>query len=120
MNIKKVLIVDDEPLVRKTTAMLLRFMHVDTVMAESGQEGLALAEKERPDIILLDIVMPGMDGWSVLERLKADERLSKIPVVVFSADTLATSIAEATKKGASAVCKKPFHPDELLAIIKKL
>jgi CheY-like chemotaxis protein len=93
---------------------------MDTLTAGDGLAGLELAEKENPDLIMLDVKMPGMDGWTVLSRLKADQRLSKIPVIVFTAGDGADSSAKALESGASAVCKKPFQPQELIDIIKDI
>jgi CheY-like chemotaxis protein len=109
----KVLIIDDENLILTTTALLLKHMDMDVVTANSGGEGVAMAENEKPDIILLDIMMPGMDGWSVLSRLKADVRLSGTPVIVFSGDDTADSQRRARERGASAMCRKPFNPHDL-------
>ncbi len=120
MGRKKILIIDDETLILKTTALLLKHADMDAITATGGMEGIALAEKEKPDIIMLDIIMPGMDGWSVLSRLKADDRLSGIPVIVFTAGDQADSDRMARERGASAVCRKPFNPHELTKIIDGL
>jgi CheY-like chemotaxis protein len=120
MGRKKILIIDDETLILKTTALLLRHKEMDTITATGGLEGIALAEKEKPDIIMLDIIMPGMDGWSVLSHLKADNRLSGIPVIVFTAGDQPDSDRMAREKGASAVCRKPFNPQDLIKTIDGL
>jgi DNA-binding response OmpR family regulator len=117
MRKKKILIIDDEPLVLKTTALLLNHSNMEAITAGNGQAGLDKAEKEEPDLIMLDIKMPGMDGWTVLSRLKADARLSKIPVIVFSGDDGPDASSLARERGASAVSKKPFEPNELIKII---
>jgi two-component system, sensor histidine kinase and response regulator len=118
MALIKVLIIDDESLIRKTTALLLKKMNFETLTAGSGKEGIALAEKENPDIVLLDIMMPEMDGWSVLAHFKADTRLAKIPIVVFTAKDFSLSDRMARDRGAVAICRKPFQPDQLMTIIK--
>lgn len=120
MGRRKILIIDDEKLILMTTELLLKGTDRDIVTANGGREGLALAEKEKPDIILLDIQMPEMDGWNVLSRLKADARLSLIPVIVMSGDDLAESGRMAREQGASAVCGKPFDANDLIAIIDGL
>jgi two-component system sensor histidine kinase/response regulator len=117
---KKILIIDDENLVLVTTAMLLNQANMKVITAKSGMEGMALAEKEKPDIVLLDIQMPEMDGWNVLARLKADDRLAGIPVVLFSGDDSAESVRLAKERGASAVSRKPFELPDLLATISGL
>ena len=120
MGLKRVLIIDDEPLIRTTTALLLKHLNMDSMSAGNGLAGLELAEKEKPDLIMLDIKMPGMDGWMVLSRLKANERLSKIPVIVFTAGDGMDSEGKALERGASAVCKKPFQPQELIGSIENI
>jgi CheY-like chemotaxis protein len=117
---RKVLIIDDEVLIRKTTSILLKKMDFDVISAAGGEEGISMASNDFPDIILLDITMPIMDGWSVLERLKADEKLCSIPVIVFTAGDFTVSDKLAIEKGASAVCRKPFQPYELLNVINAL
>jgi CheY-like chemotaxis protein len=117
---KKILIIDDEKLILKTTALLLQRSGMDVTTATDGIEGMAMAEKEIPDVILLDIIMPGMDGWSVLSHFKADSRLSGVPVVVFSGGDQPDSDRLAKERGASAVCGKPFNADDLIKIIDGL
>lgn len=117
---EKILIIDDEPLIRKTTALLLKKSNLKTITAQSGAEGLEMAIKERPDLILLDLVMPGMDGWQVLASLKTDAALAKIPVIVFTAEDFSVSDRMAKKLGAAAVCRKPFQPQYLLRVIDGL
>ncbi|HAJ79527.1 MAG TPA: hypothetical protein DCO75_07110 [Fibrobacteres bacterium] len=120
MTLRKVLIIDDEILIRKTTALLLKKLNIDAVTAANGMDGIAMAKAEKPDYILLDVSMPAMDGWSVLERLKADDNFNKIPVVMFTAGDFSLSDKLAAEKGAAAVCRKPFQPHELLKILDDL
>jgi two-component system OmpR family response regulator len=120
MSKAKVLIIDDEPLICKTTALLLKKMNFEAITARGGIEGIALAEKVRPDIVLLDIIMPGMDGWSVLAHFQADNLLKKIPVVVFTAKDFSLSDRMAKDKGAAAICRKPFRLEQLIAILSDL
>lgn len=117
---KKVLIIDDEILIRKTTALLLKKARIETITAGSGAEGLEMAGKEHPDLILLDIIMPEMNGWEVLCQLKAREDLAGIPVVVFTAEDYSMSDSKAVQRGASGVCRKPFQLHHLLGIIDSL
>ena len=117
---KKVLIIDDEVLIRKTTALLLKKAQIDVITAGSGSEGIDLAKKQNPDLILLDIIMPEMSGWEVLSRLKARKDLAKIPVIVFTAEDYSMSESKALQKGAEGVCRKPFQLHQLLGIIDGL
>ena len=120
MGRKKILIIDDEKLILTTTTLLLKHANMDVVTAKNGMEGIAVAEKEKPDIILLDIMMPEMDGWSVLARIKADDRLAGIPVILFSGDDQVDSGRKARECGASAVCLKPFDAYDLIDTINGL
>ncbi len=116
----KVLLIDDEKLIRSTTAMLLKLENIDTVTASDGNEGIALAQKEDPDIVLLDITMPAEDGWQVLDRIKSIPEIAHIPVVLFTADESLISREKVQQRGASAICGKPFHPSQLIRIIQDL
>lgn len=120
MGRKKILIIDDENLILMTTALLLKHIDMDVVTANSGLEGIALAGREKPDIILLDIMMPQMDGWGVLSRLRADNGLSGTPVILFSGDDAANSREKALEMGVSAVFEKPFDSIELINTINGL
>ena len=98
----RILLVDDEPWFRTPAALMLRKdgYHVDC--AANGEEALKLLEKGRPDLILLDLLMPGMSGLSFLRRLRADERFAAMPVVVLSAWSDGQPGTEALAMGAKA------------------
>jgi CheY-like chemotaxis protein len=85
--------------------------------AAAGEEGLRLARELRPLVIMLDVVMPGMDGWSVLTALKADPELADIPVVLFTG--MVDDRKEALRRGASDYVTKPVDPDRLTAILRR-
>ena len=112
----RILVIDDEVGIRDSVRMILEYEGYEVVGAASGPEGLALVEKSVPDLVLLDVKMPGMDGLEVLTRLKAiDESL---PVVMISGHaTLATAV-EATKAGAFYFIEKPLSTDVLLLQIR--
>jgi len=114
----KVLIIDDEPLLRKTTAMLLQHLKMDARCAGSGPEGIEMAKNDNPDVILLDLAMPIMDGWAVLAHLKSDRVLSRIPVVLFTGDSFSFPPRSAKEKGVAAIMNKPFEPSELLSTLE--
>ena len=115
----KVLIIDDEKLLVKSTSMGLKCYDFEPEGALDGLEGLLMAEKSRPDIILLDIMMPGIDGWEVLKRLKSDDNLKDIPVVIFTAKEYSNGKSDAALKGAVDFIQKPFELDDLVALLKK-
>ena len=114
---EKILIIDDEQLIRSTTSLLLKKVGVEALCACTGEEGLQMAAKEKPQLILLDLMMPGMDGWEVLARLKGDADLAAIPVLLFTAVDFMASERAAREKGANGVLRKPFHLHQLRAAI---
>jgi two-component system, OmpR family, response regulator len=107
----KVLVIDDEPDIRKIAKLsLTRVGGMQVVEASGGPDGVRLAEAERPDAILLDVMMPGMDGPATLAMLKAGEATSKIPVVFLTAKAMTSELERLKALGAVAVLTKPFDP----------
>ena len=117
MNGKKVLIIDDEKLIVKATSLVIRLAGYQVFSAYDGVDGLKVASEARPDLILLDIMMPGMDGWQVLEKLKLDEELKSIPVIIFTAKEYIKGRQKSVEAGAIDYITKPFEPEELMAAI---
>ena len=115
---EKVLIIDDEKLIVKSTGMALKYFGYDTLEAFAGESGIAMAQQGKPDLILLDIMMPGMDGWEVLQRLKEEETTRNIPVIIFTAKEYSNGPALAKSMGASDYIAKPFEPDILHKLIE--
>ena len=115
----KVLVIDDEKLLVKSTCMALSFYGFETRGALGGEEGLRETVDFDPRIILLDVMMPGMDGWQVLSRLRENEATKKIPVILFTAKEHSNGTALARSKGAVDYIPKPFEPEELVAMLKK-
>ncbi len=121
----KILIVDDDPVLVKATSAVLESAHYLVVAAYDGEEGLAKVASEKPDLIILDVIMPNKDGFAVCEELKADPRFADIPVIML------TSFAE--KRGETSIpvsagltleaedyIDKPVKPDELLFRVGRL
>jgi CheY-like chemotaxis protein len=107
----KVLIIDDEPDIRRIARLgLTRVGKMDVVEAASGAEGLIKAKEERPDAVLLDVMMPGLDGPSTLARLREDPATAGIPVVFLTAKAIAAELDRLKVLGASGVLTKPFDP----------
>ncbi len=120
MTIRKVLLVDDEDDIRKIGELSLsRVGKWQTVLAASGAEAVEKATAEQPDLILLDVMMPGMDGPTTLERLRAQEATARIPVIFMTAKIQKQEVARYLELGAVAVIGKPFDPMTLPAEIKK-
>ena len=115
----KVLVIDDEPDIRKIARLSLsRVGGMEVVEAGSGPEGVRKAEAERPDAILLDVMMPGIDGPATLALLRAGESTSKIPVLFLTAKAMSAEIDRLKALGALAVLTKPFDPMTLPAAVK--
>ncbi|MGH2784441.1 MAG: response regulator transcription factor [Actinomycetota bacterium] len=118
---KGVLVVDDDRVIQQLLEVNLELEGYQVVgTASDGREAIALAEKLKPDLILLDIMMPKMDGLEVCRHLKSDPNLAKIPVVLLSARAQDMDIREGLEIGADAYLTKPFDPVELLDVVGRL
>jgi PAS domain S-box-containing protein len=114
----KILIVDDRPDNRRLLAHLARDQGYETAMASNGRQALKIALVERPDVLLLDIMMPGMDGIEVCRRWKADEALRKIPVILVTAKDLDEDMVRGLDAGADDYVTMPFNRDVLAARLR--
>jgi two-component system nitrogen regulation response regulator NtrX len=112
----RILVIDDEGAIRDSLKMMLEYEGYDVIGAATGQEGLALAEREAPDLVLLDVKMPGMDGIEVLDRLRSMN--DALPVVVVSGHGTISTAVEATKKGAFDFIEKPFASERVLVSLR--
>ena len=115
-----VLIVDDDAGLRQYLRANLEIDGYFVREAESGEDGLAALEEELPDLILLDVMMPGMNGWEMLQRVQEKHGMGAIPVIMFSGKVDDGDVAEAEERGAQAFIGKPFDPEQLLASTKQL
>ncbi len=117
----KVLIVDDEDDIRKVARLALsRLGGMEVVEASNGPDGIAAAAASTPDAILLDVMMPAMDGPAVLARLKADAGTARIPVVFLTAKAMTSEIARLKGLGAAGVISKPFDPAALAGQLRAI
>lgn len=114
----KVLIVEDYQPIRELAVRLLLSQGYDSIEVGTGEEALAVAPAEKPDLIMLDIGLPGIDGWETLERLQADPATSHIPVVIVTAMGRADDIVRGYSLGASYYVVKPYRIDGLLHAFK--
>src|SRR6516225_5168026 len=112
----RILVIDDDAGIREQMKMTLGYDGYDVSGAATGQEGLALVERELPDLVLLDVKMPGMDGLEVLDRLRSMN--DALPVVVVSGHGTISTAVEATKKGAFDFIEKPFAADRVLVSLR--
>ena len=119
MSQKTILIVDDDPDVRLGLHLRLKANHYNVIFAADGMASIAEARKHMPDLILLDLGLPAGDGFSVMERLKANDSLSLIPVIVLSARDVNANKDRALKAGAKAFLQKPVDNAQLLSVIRQ-
>jgi DNA-binding response OmpR family regulator len=116
MNVKKsVLVVDDEPGICEVLELRLKLVGLDVTTAQSGQEAVGLVEETAPDLVLLDLLMPGMDGYEVLKKIRA---VSSVPVIIFTARPDIEDVID--EIGATDFIAKPFSPDALIGKIRLL
>jgi DNA-binding response OmpR family regulator len=118
MERSKILVVDDDPYVRHGLKIRLRANHYDTVQASDGYSAIAMAQKERPDLIILDLGLPVGDGFTVLARLQESDMLSSIPVIVLTARNAEFNEQKTLQAGAIAFFQKPADNRELMTIIR--
>lgn len=117
MEKKKILIVDDEPDLVEMMKMRLLANNYDVVCAYDGAAGLDMAKKENPDLIILDLMLPKMDGYKVCGLLKMDIRYKKIPIIMFTARAQESDKKQAEDVGVDAYISKPF---ELKLVVEKI
>lgn len=113
----RVLFVDDDALMGRLVRDFLEQEGFQVTVAPSGKDGLDLARQSPPDLILLDIMMPGMDGFEVCRALRKDVQLHKVPVVMLTAMESAKLNEQAFAAGAEVCMTKPFRPDRLLNVV---
>ena len=117
---KKIIVVDDEPDVLKTTSIFLKSEGFNVVTAVDGIAALEVIRKERPDLIVLDIMLPKIDGYKICRMLKFDDKFRDIPIIIFTARAQEVDEKKAMEVKADAYITKPFQPDVLLGKIKQL
>ena len=115
-----ILVVEDNILNLKLFGDLLHAHGYRTLLSRKGDEGLALARRDRPDLILLDLQLPEISGLEIASRLRADADLATIPVIAVSAFTLMADLDRLLGAGCNAYCQKPISADELLTTVRRL
>lgn len=116
----RVAVIDDDPDMVKVIEMAFRVEGVEVLAAFGGLKGYSLVKRELPDIVLLDIMMPDIDGYEVMRKLKLDPDTSHIPIIFVSAKAGIQHITKGLSLGAQGYVTKPFHPSELLSTVKKV
>jgi len=116
---KRVLVIEDHEENRRILRYLLESAKIDMLEAVTGEEGVAMAEAERPDLILMDIQLPGLDGYEATRRIKGNPALRHVPIIVVTSYALSGDDVKAFEAGCDAYVTKPFVPRELLAKVKE-
>jgi two-component system cell cycle response regulator DivK len=116
---KRILSVEDQEDNRRIIRDLLTSVGYEMIEASDGESGVRLAEEQRPDLILMDIQLPGIDGYEATRRIKARPELHDIPIIVVTSYALSGDDAKAKAAGSDAYVAKPFSPRDLLATIRK-
>ena len=119
MGNKTVLIVDDEPDIVESIKFRLELETIECLEAYDGEEALLKAKKEKPDLILLDIMLPKMNGYKVARLLKFDSSYKHIPIIMLTARTQEQDIKLGKETGADEYVTKPFDMDTLISLVKK-
>src|SRR5947208_2564621 len=115
-----VLIVDDDPRLREYVRVNLEMEGYSVREAGDAEQGLSVLEESTPDLVLLDVMMPGVDGWEMLRRVQERHGVGAIPVIMFSGKVEELAAEEAASRGAQAFVGKPFSPQELIDQTKQL
>ncbi len=117
---KRVLICDDDPVILRLLQVNLELEGYDVLLAHHGEEAVEVANAEHPDLIILDIMMPRLDGHQTMEKLKVGETTGDTPVLFLSAKAQASDIERGREQGVASYITKPFDPTELLEVIEQL
>ena len=116
----RILLVEDEPVIREFVRTLLGDADVEVACAANGAEGLKLARSERFDLILLDVVLPQLDGVTVCRMLKSDPSTASVPLHMLTAKTKKADVETAMRAGANGYIQKPFRGAELMDLVDQL
>jgi DNA-binding response OmpR family regulator len=117
---QKILVVDDDEHILRSLSQYLELEDFDVVSASSGPEALQLFEQEKPDLLVLDVMMPGMDGFQVLESLRQNPETAHVPVLMLTARDQHNDILKGYQMGATSYLVKPFNLDELVEAIREV
>jgi len=115
-----VLVVDDDPLTQRVLQRYLERAGYEMKSAKNGREALRLAKRDLPQLIILDVMMPDMDGWTALRRLRKTEITKTIPVIMLTSNANLEAQEESSRSGATLLLAKPINAGQLLSVIRKL
>jgi len=116
---KCILLIEDQEDNRRIVRDLLTSVGFDLIEAVTGEDGVAMADKHRPDLILMDVLLPGLNGYDAMRLIKAKPELRQIPIIAVTSYALSGDDIKAREAGCDAYISKPFSPRELLAKIRE-
>jgi DNA-binding response OmpR family regulator len=114
----RILVADDDPSILRLLQLNFELEGFEVLTASDGEEALAKALSSSPDIVVLDVMMPGLDGWEVCRRLKEDETMRDVPVILLTALGQEAERRHGLEIGAAEYLQKPFDPDRLVSVVK--
>lgn len=117
---KKILAVDDQPQIVRLIQVNLQKAGFQVVTAFDGEEGLRKVHEEKPDLVILDVIMPKRDGFEVLREIKSNPETRHLPVIMLTVKAQDADIFEGLKEGAELYLPKPFHPTELVSLVQRV
>ena len=120
MKPKRILVVDDDTDVLRTTSKTLEEAGYEVDQAQNGRQGIERIWHAKPDLVVLDVVMPGLNGWDLLQAIRGDEATAKLPVIMLTVLDQDQHVAQGWELGADFYLTKPFSPAYLLDIVKRL
>jgi DNA-binding response OmpR family regulator len=115
----KILVIDDSPVIRRLLGMVLGAQNYDVVVAPDATSAVMVAQREKPDLIILDLSLPGGDGFLLMDRFRNLSRLALVPIIVLSGEKSAAIKEKALQAGAEAFFTKPPNDEELLAAVQQ-
>ncbi|MEY3405786.1 MAG: response regulator [Cyclobacteriaceae bacterium] len=117
---KKILVIEDDANIRESLVELLEMKSYTLLSADNGTDGLKLAQEQIPDLILCDVMMPGMNGYEVVEAIRKDSRLAKLPFIFLSAKAMDSDVEYGKNLGANSYLTKPFRAQDLFSVVDDL
>jgi DNA-binding response OmpR family regulator len=118
--VARVMAVDDDHVIRGLLEVNLEMEGHEVITASDGQDALNKIKLDRPDLILLDVMMPNVNGWQVAEAMKAEEATSAIPIIFLTARAMESDVRKGTDLGVEAYVTKPFDPIDLMELVNRL
>ena len=115
-----ILVVDDDAVTQRVLQHYLGRAGFQVIAAQNGRDALKLAKREQPQLIILDVVMPDLDGWTVLKTIQESEMINAIPVIMLSGNAERVSKEESLNSGARALLVKPINPEQLIMVVRRV